>query len=99
MDIMDEPTQLSEARAVVAQVVNGQSVSPAAAENARYALLWMRDEAAEYGISSAEAVAALLRPVFQRKPTCDCPTCYSRRASESNGAVAGSASVTSNVVG
>ena len=37
-------------------------------------------EAAERGLTSAEVVKAILLPIFEKKPFCDCPTCAARRA-------------------
>ena len=85
MTQQSELTQISETRGIVSQLVGEQAISRLAALNARDTVLEMCRRAAEYGLTEAEVVKALLGPVFERKPGCDCPTCKARRASGRDG--------------
>ena len=46
---------------------------------ARESLQAMCQEAEEYGLTTADLVRALLRPVFEERRSCDCPICKARR--------------------
>ena len=72
--------QILEVREVVAQLTQEQPVPDLAVEAARGTMQQLCGQAAEHGLTAAEVVKAILRPVFERKPLCDCPTCTARRA-------------------
>ena len=71
--------EISEVRALVTQVVREHPVPHRVVHAARDTLQAMCDEAAQYGLTTADVVKALLYPVFEKKRSCDCPTCKDRR--------------------
>ena len=70
---------VSQVRRILSQYVNGEQVGDRALEAARFTMEFMCGEAAQHGISGAEVVRSVLRPVFERRSLCDCATCRSRR--------------------
>ena len=59
--------EISEVRAVIAQVVDGQPVPHNIAEAVRRTVHAMLQEAAGYGLTPADVVNAILHPVFVKK--------------------------------
>ena len=57
----------------------GAFVPGAVEEAASEALRSLRGEVVGYGFSEADVIRAILRPAFERKRGCDCPSCASRR--------------------
>ncbi len=61
--------------------VSGDGPAPDDAfQVARDTVQTMCQEAARYGLTTADVVRAILRPVFERTPNCNCPTCRARRS-------------------
>ena len=75
-----EPMTVSEVRLTVAQLARQEDVTEARVEAARDAFWNICRRGGEYGLTHADVVRAILRPVFQRRRGCDCPTCKTRRA-------------------
>ena len=71
---------LAAVRQIIARVVGEEAVPQDALQAARAAIESMCREAAEQGLTSADVLQALRRPVFARKRGCDCATCMARRA-------------------
>ena len=69
----------SEVRAIVARVVRGEPIPEFLSQAARESLQVMCQEAAAYGLTTADLVSTLLRPVFEKRRSCDCPTCKNHR--------------------
>ena len=76
--------EMSEVRGIVARFVRDEPAPYGDLQVANDTIQTMRQEAAKYGLTAADVVRANLRPVFERKPGCDCPTCKGRR-SEADG--------------
>lgn len=74
-----ESMEVSEVRLTVAQLVRQEDVAEAQVQAARDALWTICRHGGEYGLTHADVVRAILRPVFQRRRGCDCPTCKARR--------------------
>ena len=72
--------EVSLVRDLVAQDVRGEPIPDFAALVARDALGTMFRAAAAHGLTAADVVRSVLRPVFERRRGCDCPTCAARRA-------------------
>ncbi len=72
--------EISEVRALAAQVISEQTVPPDVVQVARDTIHAMCRDAAEYGLKPADMVVAVLHPVFESKRGCDRPTCKARRA-------------------
>ena len=72
--------EFSEVRAIIAQVVGQQPVPQDAQKTARGMVQAMCQEAAGYGLTTADVVRALLQPTFETRRGCDCPTCKERRS-------------------
>ena len=70
-----EAMEFSEVRAIAARVVREQPTPNDLIQAARESLQAMCQEAAVYGLTTADVVGALLRPVFEQRRSCDCPTC------------------------
>ena len=70
---------VSQVRRILSQYVNGEQVLDGALEAARFTIRSMCSEAAQHGITAAEVIRSVLRPVFERRSLCDCATCRSRR--------------------
>ena len=79
MDHQIQPLSFSEVRAVAARAVREEPTRNDLIHAARESLQVMCQEAAEYGLTTADVVKALLRPVFEKRRSCDCPTCKNRR--------------------
>ncbi len=71
---------VTEIRETLNNLVRQKSVSPNAADAARGALQTIFDEASEFGLTSADVIRSVFRPVFGTTPGCECATCRSRRA-------------------
>ena len=74
--------EISEIRAVFARVVREQPTPNDQIQAARETLQLMCQEAAEYGLTTADVVKALLRPALEaleKRRTCECPTCKGHR--------------------
>ena len=71
--------KFSEVRTVAARSIQGVPTSNDLMQAARKSLQTMCQEAAEYGLTTADMVRALLRPVFEAWRSCDCPICKARR--------------------
>ena len=71
--------EISKVRAVFARVVRGQPTPNDQIQAARETLQLMCQEAAEYGITTADVVRAVLRPALEKRRTCECPTCKGHR--------------------
>jgi len=79
MKIQSQPMKFSEVRAVAARSIRGVPTSNDLIQAARKSLEAMCQEAAEYGLTTADMVKALLRPVFEERRSCDCLICKARR--------------------
>ena len=71
--------KFSEVRAVAARAVREEPTPNDLIQAARESLQVMCQEAAVYGLTTADVVGALLRPVFEKRRSCDCPTCKAHR--------------------
>ena len=79
---MEHPTKLmemSDVRGIVARFVRDEPAPYGHLQVAKHTIQAMRQEAAKYGLTAADVVRAILRPVFEKKRGCDCPTCKARR--------------------
>ena len=77
-----EMMDISEVRRIVKRVVREEPTPTDVVQAARDAVQTMCEEAAEYGLTPADIVIGVLRPVFEvveRKRGCNCPTCRARR--------------------
>ena len=77
-----EMMDISEVRRIVKRVVREEPTPLDVVEAARDAVQTMCEEAAQYGLTPADIVKGLLRPVFEayeKKRGCNCPTCRARR--------------------
>ena len=74
------PMDLQTVRQIIARILGEEAVPQDALQAARAAVESICQEAAEQGLTSADVLQALLRPVFARKQGCDCTTCMARRA-------------------
>ncbi len=77
-EIMD----ISEVRGVVKWVIREEPTPMDVVQAARDTVQTMCEEAAEYGLTPADIVKGVLRPVFEayeKKRGCNCPTCRARR--------------------
>ncbi len=71
--------EMSEVRGIVARLVRDEPAPYGDVQVANDTIQTMRQEAAKYGLTAADVVRAILRPVFEKKRGCDCPTCKGRR--------------------
>ena len=71
--------EFSEIRAIFARVVREQPTPNDQIQAARETLQLICQEAAEYGLTTADVVKALLRPALEKRRTCECPTCKGHR--------------------
>ncbi len=74
---------ISEVRGIVKRVVREEPTPLYAVGAARDAVQTMCEEAAQYGLTPADIVKGVLRPVFEayeKKRGCNCPTCRARRS-------------------
>ena len=77
-----EMMDISEVRRIVKRVVREEPTPLDVVEAARDAVQTMCEEAAQYGLTPADIVKGVLRPVFEadeKKRGCNCPTCRARR--------------------
>ena len=77
-----EMMDISEVRRIVKRVVREEPTPLDVVEDARDAVQTMCEEAAQYGVTPADIVKGVLRPVFEayeKKRGCNCPTCRARR--------------------
>ena len=74
----------SSSRAIVGQVVLEDAVSQDLVEAARNTVEAMFQEAAIYGLTTAEMAKAVFQPAFGKRRGCDCPTCDARRAARAS---------------
>lgn len=79
MDRQIELMEVSEVRGIVARFVHNEPAPNDAVQAANDKLQTICQEAAEYGLTTADVVRAILMPVFEKKRGCDCPTCKGRR--------------------
>ncbi len=79
MNFQTQPMKFSEVRARAARSIQGVPTPNDLVQAARESLQVMSQEAAEYGLTTADMVRALLRPVFEGMRSCDCPLCKARR--------------------
>ena len=84
MEHQTELMEMSEVRGMVARFVRDEPPPYGDLQVANDTIQIMRQEAAKYGLTAADVVRAILRPVFEKRRGCDCPTCKTRR-SEVNG--------------
>ena len=75
----DRLMEISGIHAVVARVVREEPVSPEVVQAARSTVQTLCQESEENGLTTADVVKVVLRPVFERNRGCDCPTCKARR--------------------
>ena len=71
--------EVLDVRDMLAQVVREEPVSQRALEDAQDAFNAMCEEASESGLTMAEVVKAVFKPVFEYKRICECPSCVHRR--------------------
>ena len=76
------PMEVSDVRDMLAQFVREEPVSQRALEDAQDAFNDMCEEASESGLTMAEVVKAVFKPVFEYKRICECPSCVRRREVE-----------------
>ncbi len=74
-----ELMEISEVRAIFSRVVREQPTPNDRIQAARETLQLMCQEAAEYGLTTADVVSALFRPALEKRRTCNCPTCKGHR--------------------
>ena len=79
MNNQNQPWKFSEVRAIAARAIRDEATPHDLIQAARESLLAMCQEAESYGLTTADVVGALLRPVFKQRRSCDCPTCKARR--------------------
>ena len=79
MNYQNQPLNFSEVRAIAARAVRDEPTPNDLIQAARETFQVMCQEAAIYELTTAEVVKALLRPVFETKRSCGCPTCKARR--------------------
>ena len=74
----DQKMKPSKVREIVRQVVMGKKVEQEAAWAARATFRSMCEDAALHGLTTADLVRAIFRPVFAKERGCDCLACMSR---------------------
>ncbi len=77
-----EMMDISEVRRIVKRVVREEPTPSDVVQAARDTVQTMCRQAAQYGLTPADIVKGVLRPVFQayeKKRVCNCPTCRARR--------------------
>ncbi len=73
---------ISEVRRIVKRIIREDPTPLEVVGAARDAVQTMCEEAAQYGLTPADIVKGVLRPVFEayeKKRGCNCPTCRTRR--------------------
>jgi hypothetical protein len=72
--------EIDKVRDIIAQITREQQVSDDEAEDARNTIRAICKEASTHGLTTAEVVRAICRPVFEgRSRGCNCPSCRARR--------------------
>lgn len=71
--------EITELRNVAALVMSGEPVDQELVQSAQGDFQAICQEAGEYGLTKAEVIRAVLIPVFEEKPGCECSTCEFRR--------------------
>ena len=71
--------KFSEVRSIAARAVREEPTPNDLIQAARESLQVMCQEAAVYGLTAADVVRALLRPLFEVRRGCDCPACKASR--------------------
>ncbi len=79
MNYQIQPLKFSEVRAIAARAVRQEPTPNDLNQAASKSLQVMCQEAEVYGLTTADVVSALLRPVFEKRRRCDCPTCIAHR--------------------
>ena len=79
MNYQIQPLKFSEVRAIAARAVREEPTPNDLIQAARDTLQVVCQEAAVYRLTTADVVRALLRPVFEERRNCDCPTCKAHR--------------------
>ena len=79
MNYQIQPLKFSEVRTLVARAVREEPTPNSLIQAAHESLQVMYQEAAVYGLTTADVVGALLRPVFEKWRGCDCPPCKANR--------------------
>ena len=77
-----EMMDISEVRRIAKRVVREEPTPLDVVQAAHDAVQTMCEESAQYGLTPADIVKGVLRPVFEayeRKRGCNCPTCRARR--------------------
>ena len=74
-----QPLSFAEVRAIAARAMREEPIPNDLIQAASESLLVMCQEAELYGLTTADVVRALLRSVFVKRRSCDCPTCKTRR--------------------
>ena len=77
-----EMMDISEVRGVAKRVVGEEPTPTDVVQAARETVQTMCREAAQYGLTPADIVKGVFRPVFEayeKKRGCNCPTCRARR--------------------
>jgi len=74
-----ELREISEVHSIASRVVREQPTSNNLAQGAGGTLQIICQEAAEYELTTADVLKAVLHPVFEKSRGCDCPTCKVRR--------------------
>ena len=74
-----------EVRYLCGLFVSGIAISEASLRAAQGAVREMIAQAKELGLSEAEVIKVLLKPVLAPRRACDCGTCKGRRTEVSNG--------------
>ncbi len=78
-----ELMDISEVRGIVKRVVGEEPTPMDVVQAARKTVQTMCRQAAQYGLTPADIVKGVLRPVFEayeKKRGCNCPTCRARRS-------------------
>ena len=77
-----EMMDISEVRGIAKRVVGEEPTPLDVVQAARETVQTMCRQAAQYGLTPADIVKGVLRPVFEayeKKRGCNCPTCRARR--------------------
>ena len=72
--------EMSEVRGIVARFVRDEPAPSGDLQVANDTIQTMCQEAAKCGLTAVGVVRAILRPVFEKKRGCDCPTCKTQRS-------------------
>ena len=76
----NELMEISDVRQVMAELIKEEHVPQAIVYAAQETVSGMCRDASEFGITNAEVVKAVLRPVFSKRRGCECSSCKSRRS-------------------